>query len=490
MPWDRGLFRSAPFGRVPNVKATAGRLILASVAILFVVVAAPVVLRGAPLADDYGYCVIPNTDGLGSMYSDVIRDIGANRPTRLLTIAVVASLCERVPFGVVIAIPLVLTLLVAMLTAGLLRDLGVTAPWPHIGGALWLLQPLGTEAALWPSALHISLGLVAGLAALRLLRRGRIGWGILAALIAVLSVEQLIFALPLVAWFVTPAKLRNRATGAIALLSATVIASQLLWPGIGDRTAVSIVDRLTNPLRGIDFYAVFPATSFGLHSIPTAVLWALPISLVVLVAGAALGALVGPRLPAPEREPGLPSSGFWGAAVVMVLLLNVPVMVSFPHPDAPRVFAPTWLALSTVVAIVGARVAWQRLRVVGGVAGVAVAGVFLSLAFSVSVRVRSADITEPAIRWLATEVPAGGRVHICDVPRTAVSPAPNGDFALHEFMWSWSAEPALIYYEDHPATVRITYRWEEPSCPDSSQADVVLTYDELIEEGRRFGGKG
>lgn len=91
------------------------------------------------------------------MYSDVVRDIGANRPTRLLTIAVVASLCERVPFGVVIAIPLSLTLLVAILTAGFLRDLGVPAPWPHIGGALWLLRPLGTEAALWPSGRRVAL---------------------------------------------------------------------------------------------------------------------------------------------------------------------------------------------------------------------------------------------------------------------------------------------------------------------------------------------
>ena len=57
---------------------------------------------------------------------------------------------------------------------GLSYDLGVDTPWPEIGAALWFLQPLGTEAGLWPAALHIPLGLVLALAALRMHARGRL----------------------------------------------------------------------------------------------------------------------------------------------------------------------------------------------------------------------------------------------------------------------------------------------------------------------------
>src|SRR4029434_3433819 len=96
----------------------------------------------------------------------------------------IAGLCQRIPFGFVILIPLALKLGVALMLRGLLRDLRLPAPCPEIGAALCLLEPLGTEAALWPSALHLHLGLGLALGALRLYRRGRLGWAAVVTLAA------------------------------------------------------------------------------------------------------------------------------------------------------------------------------------------------------------------------------------------------------------------------------------------------------------------
>src|SRR4029450_8595752 len=115
------------------------------------------------------------------------------------------------PFGVAIAVPLLLTLAVALLVRSLLRDLDTAAPWSDVGGALWLLQPLGTEAALWPAALHVPLGLTLALLALRWHIRGQHARGGVAAVGAAMSAEQVICALPLAAWLITPVSERNRA---------------------------------------------------------------------------------------------------------------------------------------------------------------------------------------------------------------------------------------------------------------------------------------
>ena len=97
---------------------------------------------------------------------------------------------------------------------GLLRDLRLPAPWPEVGAALWLLEPLGTEAALWPSALHLHLGLGLALGALRLYRRGRLGWAALVTMAACLCAEQVIFAFPLAVGLVTPRGQRRSAVTA------------------------------------------------------------------------------------------------------------------------------------------------------------------------------------------------------------------------------------------------------------------------------------
>ena len=94
--------------------------------------------------------------------------------------AFISGLCGKVPFGLLIVVPLLLTLEAALLLRGLLHDLGLPAPWPEVGAALWLLQPLGTEAAVWPVQLTIPLGLCLALVALRVARRGRLGWAAVA----------------------------------------------------------------------------------------------------------------------------------------------------------------------------------------------------------------------------------------------------------------------------------------------------------------------
>ena len=109
-----------------------------------------------------------------------------------------------------------LTLLVAFAIRGLLRDLHVPGAWPDVGGAIWLLHPVGAESALWPSALHVPLGLLAAVWALRWYRRERYVAGTVAALAAFLSVEQTILALPLAVWLVSEGEGRRRSTAYLA----------------------------------------------------------------------------------------------------------------------------------------------------------------------------------------------------------------------------------------------------------------------------------
>ena len=153
------------------------------------------------------------------------------------------------PFGVAIVVPLLLTLAVAWLARGVLRDLRRPCPWADVGGALWLLQPLGTESGLWPAALHVPLGLALALAAIRLYRRGRLGWAAAANLAAALSVEQVILPLPLAAWLVAPAGERRRAAGVSLVMAAMVVATFLLWPGANPRLRVGIA-RADDRARG------------------------------------------------------------------------------------------------------------------------------------------------------------------------------------------------------------------------------------------------
>src|SRR4029434_7336549 len=164
----------------------AGRVLFAAALCAFVGIAVPLVIRGAPLADDFNNCVSPLEWWVGGFMVASWHLLGAIRPARFLEILLTGSICRSLPFGVAIVLSLIATLAVAWQVRGLLRDLGVPQLWADVGGALWLLQPLGTEAGLWPPAFHVPLGLVLGVAAVRLYHRSRFGWGAVANLAAAL----------------------------------------------------------------------------------------------------------------------------------------------------------------------------------------------------------------------------------------------------------------------------------------------------------------
>ena len=136
--------------------------------------------------------------------------------------------------------------------------------------------------------------------------------------------------------------------------------------------------------------------------------------------------------------------------VALIALTNVIVVVAVPHQGSPRVFAPTWLVLAMAAAAAAGSITWHRPRLLGTAGGVFAAGAVLSLALSVSVRLRSADFTERAAAMVAARVPERGRVAICQVRRTVFEPAPRGAFAVHEFIYDWAAERALLYYTGTP----------------------------------------
>jgi hypothetical protein len=266
------------------------------------------------------------------------------------------------------------------------------------------------------------------------------------------------------------------------VVAGALIVIFLRWPGTSTRTAVPLSDRLMAVVTDPLWYAKFPAVGTGAISIPLAVWWAFPVSVLVLALGAAAGARLLPNLGG-GRQPSAWSTEH-GVRVGVVfaglaLLVNLPPMVTLPHDHGPRVFTPTWLLLSAAAAVVGPRLARHRMRLVGGFAGLFAAGALLSLALSVSVRVETADFTERSSRWLAARVPDGGRVVVCDVPRTAATPAPNGPFALHELHETWSAEAAVKYYTGKKIRIERTGVYWDAGCEHLPPADLVIGFDEL-----------
>jgi hypothetical protein len=468
--------------------ATAGRWLLVVVTVLFLGVVTPVVLTGSPLADDYHTCLRPVEDGSYRPFlADSWRELGAVRPARFLEIAAIAGLCQRVPFGLVILIPLALKLAVAVVLRGLLRDLRLPAPWPEVGAALWLLEPLGTEAALWPSALHIPLGLALALGAVRLCLRGRLGWAAVATVAACLCVEQLIFAFPLALWLVTPPQHRRRAAAIAAAVVVVILAVYATWPGADFRTAVPLTRRAAAFFVHPEWYVIFPAAGLGLHSGLNALLWAFPFSVVVLAVGLAVGARAGPALLANPSGSRLERRAVlrWGVAVAALLLLvNLPLIMTLPRGYTPRTFTPSWLVLDVVAAVALSRVRCRRPRLAGATAGTFAAVALLSLALSVWVRVETAEFTRASSRWLAARVPEGGSVEVCDVPRNAVRPAPVGAFALHEFHWEWAAQDATRYYTGRDITIRRAGRYWPRPCPSTPRADLTVTFAELQRASR------
>ena len=253
-----------------------GVTLLFIVASLFLLVVLPVVVRGAPLRDDFDVCLSPRwTSGAERMLAELWPEWGAVRLLgRFIEQSIIGDLCGAVPFGAIIAIPLLTTFAVAFVLRGLLYDLEIPKPWPEIGTALWFLQPLGTEASLWPVALHIPLGLLLALVALRLYRHGRVAPAAVSSLAACWNLEQVLFALPLAVWVVTPERHRRRAIVVSSVVFLVLLTIFMRWPGGSTRTAVPLTDRIlaivTDPL----WYVQYPAIGTGAVSIPLAVQWA------------------------------------------------------------------------------------------------------------------------------------------------------------------------------------------------------------------------
>ena len=449
---------------------------------LFVTLSAPVVIDGSPLADDYWICMRPVQDGafwpyVGGMWEDG----GVVRPARYLEYALIST-CRLLPFSLLILVPLALKLLVAALLYALLRDLHVRQPWPAIGAAVWMLEPLGTEAALWPAALHVHLALALVLGALLLHRHGRLRWGTSAAIAACLALEQAIFVLPLAVWASGRIETRRRATTATLAGCALVLAAYATWPGRNPKNVMTLGDRLHGVFEDPSWYVQFPAAGLGFHSGPLGFLWAFPLSLAVVAITATLGALIVPRLLGdgtrafPDR---LRVSKGLAMTAALVVLTNIPLIVTQPVGLSARTFTPTWLVLCGVGALVGARVRWRNLRVVGVVAGTFVAYAVLSLALSTSVRVRTAAFDREAAQWLAARTDDGDVVAVCEVPRVVVDPAPVGSFHLHALHFedgSW-----IQYHSGRVVEVRRggEVYWGA-RCPNLEDADLVISFSQLL----------
>jgi hypothetical protein len=464
--------------RAPEERA--GRWLIIAAVILFAIIAAPVVIRGGLLADDYVICMRPIHQGYGPYIDSIWHDTGVVRPARFIELFLISRTCKTVPFGFAILVPLALKFASAALLYGLLRDLRLRAPWPAIGAAMWLLEPVGTEAALWPSALHVLLGLTLALAALRLYHRGAVVWGGIATLAAALSVEQAIFAIPLAVWLLTPPAHRRRATTVAVIIMATVLLAYAIWPGQNPRQAVSLAQRLHNIYAHPEWYLFFPAMGVGVYSGAIAFLWALPYSLLVVGLGASGGAWLSPVLLANHEGQGLDRRTLRRgvlAAGALVLLVNLPLMVTEVGYSA-RTFTPTWLVLSGATVIGAARVPWKRIRLMGVLGGTFAAFAVLSLVLSVSVRLRTNDFDRAAAWWITARTQNGDVVAVCNVGRTVVDPAPLGAFhlpALNDGTPDW-----IDYYTGRVVRLRRSgLRYWGARCPDLTGADLVVDFPTL-----------
>jgi hypothetical protein len=451
--------------------------------VALVAVSLPVVLRGAPLADDFNNCLAPQDLGLLGFMSESFDRLGVIRPARFVEILLTTGVCQTMPFGVAIAVCLAVTFVVAFLLRRLLIMLDSPAPWPDLAAALWLLQPLGLEAALWPAALHVPLGLAAALGSLIAVRTRHLWIGALLGLAAMLSLEQAILALPFAAWLVAPEDVRRRVTIAMTAVAAAVVTAYLLVPGDDPRLTADASDRVRGLFSDIDFFVGFPAVGIGAESIPLAVRWAFPVSVVVLGAGAVAGWLWGAHMwqasPSTARRS---NSRTLIAVALLIVLVNVPVLLSQPRQGSPRIFTPTWLVLAAVAGLCLGRFHGNGRRVVGALAGLYLSAAVLSLALAAWVRVETADVVEQVSREIAERTADGDLVTLCEVPRAVVAPAPRGAFAVQDYLYDWAAEDALRYYTGRQATFRIQQTDGEDGCP-ASDAALAVRFDALRERG-------
>ena len=457
----------------------AGTWILAGIAGVFTTICLPIVLRGAPLADDFFNCLRPQQIGLGAFLAESLERLGALRRAHFAEILITTETCQHLPFGVAIAVPLVVTLAIAILLRGLLRDLGVPEPWPSIGGALWLLQPLGTEAALWPAAMHVGLGLALALIAIRLHLAGHHAWGAAAVAAAGLSVEQVVLAMPIAVW-ATAGRHRRAAIVATLVVTAMLLAAFVLWPGDDPRLRADLGTRVAGIFDDPGFLVTFPAVGLGAHSIPLAIGWLFPLSVVVLGVGALLGAKIGHTM-AGNPVDGWPAAPALLTGIALIGAVNLPVVLSVPHQGSPRVFTPCWLVLCGVLAYAGPAIRPPKIVLTTTLAGVFAAGALMSIALSVWVRWQTADFTVAAAERIAGDTVDGSALAVCGITRTVVDPAPRGAFAVHEFIDEGTARDSLEYYTGRQATFLLAGPlWPDRPCPPGD-VDRVIGFPDLVE---------
>ena len=85
-------------------------VVLTVAIVAFILIAIPLVWRGAPVADDFNNCVAPGELGLEGFIKSSWSQLGAIRPARFLEILLAAGVCDSLPFGVAILVPLLLRL--------------------------------------------------------------------------------------------------------------------------------------------------------------------------------------------------------------------------------------------------------------------------------------------------------------------------------------------------------------------------------------------
>ena len=111
--------------RAPEERA--GRWLILAAVVLFSIIAAPVVIRGGLLADDFVICMRPIHQGYGPYIDSIWHDTGVVRPARFIELFLISRTCKTVPFGFAILVPLALKFGAAVLLYGLLRDLRLRA---------------------------------------------------------------------------------------------------------------------------------------------------------------------------------------------------------------------------------------------------------------------------------------------------------------------------------------------------------------------------
>jgi hypothetical protein len=277
--------------------------------------------------------------------------------------------------------------------------------------------------------------------------------------------------------------MRRRVTIAMTAVAVVVVTAYLLVPGDDPRLSADATDRVRGLLSDVDFFVGFPAAGIGAESIPLAVRWAFPVSVVVLVAGAVAGWLWGSRMwPASPSSVRPSNIRALITVALLIVLVNVPVLLSQPRQGSPRIFTPTWLVLAAVAGLWLGQAKWNGRRVVVALAGLYLSGAVLSLALSAWVRVETADVVEQVSHQIAERTADGDLVTLCEVPRAVVAPAPRGAFAVQDYLYDWAAEDVLRYYTGRQATFRIQQADGEDGCPVGDAA-LAVPFDALRERG-------